>query len=253
MSSLTLASISFGCIFGGVLAGLFLRNRLPVHHLQEASRDTIKIGAGLLATLAALVLGLLVSSAKNSFDTLNDGLKQGGAKVMLLDRLLASYGPETQQVRKELRQNVKAVMAMLWPSEHAQPIVPGTIEQFNGMEHIHDQIRELVPKTDHQRAMQIQAVQMSGEFLQSRMHMIVQSQSSIPMPLWVIVVFWLTMLHMAFGLLAPRNMTVVVVLFICALSVSGALLLISELNHPIDGMIRLSNAPLVRALEMMGK
>ncbi len=253
MSSLTLASISFGCIYGGVLAGLFLRNWLPAHHLHEASRDTIKIGAGLLATLAALVLGLLVSSAKNSFDTLNDGLKQGAARVIVLDRLLASYGPETKPIRDELRHNLVTVMGLLWPSSAAKPMTPDMIEQFGGMEKIHDMIRQLVPKNDHQRGMLAQAVQMSGEFLHSRLHMIVQSQSRIPWPLWCIVIFWLTMLHVAFGLLAPQNGTVIAVLLVCALSISGALFLISELNHPIDGLIQLSNAPLVKALELLGK
>jgi len=96
---MTVALIAFVCIFGGALLGLFLRTLLPEHHLRDDSRDALKLGAGLIATLVALVLGLLVSSAKSSFDAMNSGLTELGAKVILLDRILAQYGPETMEAR----------------------------------------------------------------------------------------------------------------------------------------------------------
>src|SRR5450631_2397104 len=91
------------CVFGGALLGMFLRTVLPEHHLNEASKDVVKLVTGLIATLAALVLGLLIASAKNSFDTVNEGFRQSAAKVILLDRALAQYGPETKDVRELLR------------------------------------------------------------------------------------------------------------------------------------------------------
>src|SRR6202040_2238531 len=96
-SSQTIFLISVGCIFGGALLGLLLQRLIPEHHLRDNSKDTVKVVAGTIATLAALVLGLLVASAKNSFDALNPEVTQSSTKVILLDRALAAYGPETKE------------------------------------------------------------------------------------------------------------------------------------------------------------
>jgi hypothetical protein len=114
---LVIGLISAGCIFGGALAGMWLRKVLPERHLDAASKDTVKLGAGLLATLAALVLGLLVSSAKTSFDAMNTGIAQTGAKVLLIDHLLADYGPETKDVREQLRRIIASSIDRIWPQE----------------------------------------------------------------------------------------------------------------------------------------
>ena len=117
MSSPTIGLISVGCIFGGALLGMWLHRVLPERHLDTASKDTIKLGAGLLATLAALVLGLLVSSAKASFDAMNTGIAQAGAKILLADHVLADYGPETKDVREQLRNIVMSSIDRIWPEE----------------------------------------------------------------------------------------------------------------------------------------
>src|SRR5205814_9960374 len=106
MSSQTICLISSGCIFGGALLGLLLHGLLPEPHLRDASKDTVKVGAGMIATLSALVLGLLVGSAKNTFDTAEAEMTQGSAKIILLDRLLADYGTESQAARAQLARTV---------------------------------------------------------------------------------------------------------------------------------------------------
>src|SRR4029453_5628978 len=103
ISSQTIFLLSAGCMFGGALLGLLLSSLLPEHHLRDNSKDTVKVVAGMIATLAALVLGLLVGSAKSSFDALNTEITQSGTKIILLDRVLAAYGPETKDAREQLR------------------------------------------------------------------------------------------------------------------------------------------------------
>ncbi len=103
MGSLTISLLCFAGIFCAALIGMSIRKVLPEHHLSETTWDSIKIGTGLIATLTALVLGLLVNSAKNAYDTINEEIFQGGAKVILLDRVLSRYGPEARTVRAELR------------------------------------------------------------------------------------------------------------------------------------------------------
>jgi membrane-bound ClpP family serine protease len=126
-------------------------------------------------------------------------------------------------------------------------------ERANGMEVVQAKLRELTPVTDAQRQLLAQAQQISGELLQFRWLLIEQTQNALPMPFLVMVLFWLTMLHMSFGLFAPRNAMVIVVLFLCALSVSGAIFLILEMNHPLSGTIKVSGAPMLKALQHLGQ
>lgn len=253
MTALNIALIAFGCIFGGALLGMLFRILLPHHHLRDDSRDVVKLGAGVIATLAALVLGILVGSAKSSFDVMNDGLKQNGAKIILLDHALAKYGPETKDIRVALRRNIVVAMEMMWPTTKAGITNVIALEKFSGIETIHDKVSELSPSTEAQRSLRAEALQLSSDMVQSRWFMVEHAQNVLPMPLLIVLVFWLTMLLFCFGLLAPGNPTTIAILLICALSVSGAIFLILEMNHPIEGIIKLSSAPLDKALALIGK
>jgi hypothetical protein len=252
-SSLTIGLISAGCIFGGVLLGLVLRGLLPDYHLRDDSKDTVKVGAGMIATVSALVLGLLVASAKNTFDTTEAEITQRSAKIILLDRVLADYGPETKATREQLRNTVAATIEMLWPAEKKAVSGLTGYEQANGMEFVQMTLLKVTPTTDAQRQLFATAQQIISELRQSRWLLIEQMQHVIPIPFLVVLLFWLTMLHISFGLLAPRNATVITVLFISALSVSGALFIILDMTHPLQGTIKVSSAPMRKALEHLGQ
>jgi hypothetical protein len=253
MNSTTIGLISVACIFGGVLLGFWLQRLLPNHHLSEQSQEVIKLGAGMIATLTALVLGLLVSSAKSSFDAISDGIKQVGAKVILLDRVLAQYGPETKALRDQLRRRLAATVENLWPREHTGVPDLTSIERANGMELLQADLRSLVPKTDAQSQLLGQARQLAAGLSENRWLLIEQSQNPLPLALLAVLILWLTLLFSSFGLFAPRNATVVTVLFLCACSVSAAIFLVLEMNHPVTGLIKVSNAPFLKALEQMGR
>jgi hypothetical protein len=253
MSSISIALISAGCIFGGVLLGMFLKTRLPDHHLSNDSKETVKLGAGMLATLSALILGLLVSSAKGTFDTMNAEIMQTSAKIIYLDRVLANYGPETQGAREQLRQVVASRIQTIWPENNNDVSGITSFERANSLETFQLQLRELSPTNDLQRQMFQQAQQLCSEMQQARWLVIEQTQTALPTPFLVVVLFWLTALHMSFGLFAPRNATVIFVLLVCAVSVSGAIFLILEMNHPLTGIIKVSSAPMLKALEHLGR
>ncbi len=244
---MTIGLISAGCVFGGALLGLLLQGLLPEHHLR------VKLVAGMIATLSALVLGLLVASAKSSFDATNTAIVQNGAKIILLDRVLANYGPETKDAREQLRRAVVAGIEMFWPKEKNGDSGMTSFERANAMEMIQAKLHGLAPATDAQQKLQSQAEQISNDMLQARWLLIEQAQSAIPVPFLVVLLFWLTMLHLSFGLFAPRNATVMTVLLISALSVSGAIFIILEMNHPLQGTIKVSSAPMRKALEHLGQ
>jgi hypothetical protein len=233
--------------------GLALRSILPASHLRDDSKETIKLAAGMIATMAALVLGLLVSSAKGSFDAINAGFTQAAAKIIQLDRVLAHYGPETRDLREQLRRAVAGSIERIWPAENTGVSALTAAERSNGIEMLQESLRVLTPQTDAQRQLLAQAQQLASDVAQTRWLMIEQAQNSLPAPLLVVLIFWLSMLFASFGLFAPRHGTVVVVLLICALSVSGAIFLILELNRPLDSVIKVSSVPMRKAMELIGQ
>jgi len=254
MNSTWISLIIFVCVFGGAFLGLFLRTVLPGHHLSEEARDAVKLGAGLVATLTALVLGLLISSSKGSFDATNTMITQSGAKILMLDRVLANYGSETKEIRDILRRFFSSRVAKIWPKEIGK-LLPGTDSstKFIDMEDIQASLRALVPRSDLQRSFQAQAINISDDLLQLRWLLFEQLQTSLPPMFLGVLLFWLTILFACFGLLAPRNGTVIVVFLVCAISVAGAIFLILEMEKPLTGAMKISSAPMVKTLGRLGK
>ena len=253
MGSIVATLIALAGMAGGALLGSLVRGRLPEDHLGDQSRDVLKVAVGLIGTLVALVLGLLVSSAKNSFDSLNAGVTQAGAKAILLDRVLAHYGPETKEARDLLRGALAGAVATIWPADGSGRSDLATMETHVGMEDVERKVRELAPQSETQRAIQVQALQIVGDILQTRWLLVAQAQQSLPPLFLVILILWLAVLYSGFGLLAPRQATALVSLLVCAVSVSGAIFLILEMNNPVSGVIRVSSGPLVKALSLVGR
>jgi hypothetical protein len=254
MSAVTIAVIAFVCIFGGALIGMLLRNNLPDHHLSGDSRDAIKMASGMIATLSALVLGLLVSSAKNSFDGMNNAITQSSAKLIILDRTIAQYGPETQPIRDQLRGSIAKWVAVLWPENKTNVEGLSSFEKSPlTMELVADKLRALTPQNDSQRTSQSEALQLCKDLMQTRWLVIEQAQVSLPTVFLVVLLFWLAILFGSIGLFAPVNKTVLVSLLVCTMSVAGAIFLIEEMNKPLTGIVKVSSAPLIKALEHIGK
>jgi hypothetical protein len=251
--SLAIASLVFACLCAGAALGLFLRSRLPEEHLSADSRDVVKLAMGLVATMAALVLGLLTASAKGSFDTQTNEMQQSAAQIILLDRALAQYGPETHAVREMLRQAVTFRLALTWPEDGAPGESLGTAKTTPTVEAIESGIRALVPQNDAARAQQTRALTLTGALLETRWLMFAQASNTLPIAFLVVLVFWLALLFASFGVLAPRNGTVIVALGLCAIAVAGSTFLILEMGQPLGGLIKVSSAPLRFALAQLGQ
>jgi len=253
VTSLAIGGIVFACTFAGALGGMLLRRVIPDPHLSGDSKEVIKMGTGLIATLAALVLGLLVASAKSSFDAQRTGLQQISANFVVLDRALAKYGPETSQARESLRRLVEHMIELRsqGPEAGSSSLSSASLTAEGGK--LYDRIRELTPKNESQKWLQSQAVGLSGDFARTRWLLSEQQDSAIPTAFLVVVVFWLAALFVSFGMFSKPNSVVMTTLLICALSVAGALFLIVELDRPDSGLIRISSAPLRNALSRLGQ
>lgn len=248
MNFIAIRLIVLACVFGAALIGMFLRAVLPEQHLSADSKDTVRLGIGVISTMAALVLGLLVASAKNFYDAQSSELTQMSANVILLDRVLAHYGPEAKEARDLLRGAVARTLNLIWHQDHSE-MVPTAA----GGEVLYDKIQALSPKNDAQHALQAQASSMAIDLGKLRWLMFEQGSTSISLPLLWMLVFWLVIVFTSFGLFAPSNPTVIATLFLCALSVSGAIFLILEMYTPFGGLMQISSAPLRNALAHLGE
>jgi hypothetical protein len=251
MSPLAVSGIVFATVFAGALVGLLMQSRLPAHHLSADSKDVIKLSMGILGTLTGLVLGLLIASAKGSFDAQRGGVSQLAANVVVLDRTLALYGPETKEIRGLLRDSVDDLIRRTWPESQGPADQLGAEVWTEGRyEEVYERILKLEPTKDAQRTLQAQALRIVADTGQMRWTLAAQQRgTSIPTPFLVVMVFWLALILGSFGLFTPGNPTAV----LCALAVSCAVLLILELDHPFGGIIQVSGEPLRRTLGQLGR
>lgn len=253
MNHVLIALIVFVCISASALVGLYVRSLLPDHHLNEESGGAIKLGIGLVATIAALVLGLLISSAKGSFDKVNNDLVNNAANMIRLDSVLAQYGPQADELRATLRSNYGSWIELLNSGAGTRSAQLNSPEVAGRMEEFEQRISRLTPVSDAQRELRTRALRIADEVFVARSLALLQRKGSLPMPLLVVLVCWLAIIFGTFGLLAPRNGTIIVAYLLCALSASGAIFLILEMDTPLDGIVRVSIGPLQEALSRLGR
>jgi hypothetical protein len=248
MKDLLIALLVFAVIFGGALAGMAVRPLLSEHHLHADSKDVVKLTAGLIGTLTALVLGLLIASAKNTFDQKTNQVRQMTSTVIVLDDLLAQYGPEATSLRKLLRLSIPPLADRIW-HERANPAgQPARFEPGVEARAFDNELQLLSPNNDTQRSLQSRAIVAFTEGAQMRLQLFTQAGSSIPTPFLVIVVFWLSAIFVSVTLFARANTVVTISLFVCALSFAGAIFLVLELDDPFTGLMGISSAILRDAL-----
>jgi hypothetical protein len=248
MSPLIVSLIAFAIILAGALAGALLRRALPKHHLADDSKDVVRLGTGLIGTIAALVLGLLIASAKTSYDTQTSQVQHTTADIVLLDQLLAQYGPEARPIRELMRQAIGPLVERLWRESGAESTREAPFAATAVAEDAFARIGELTPQNDVQRSLQTRAIQVSTDLAQTRLALFVQAGSSLPMPFLAVLVFWLAVIFASFSLFAELNPTLIAALVVFALSASCALFLILEMSQPFAGLMQISSTPLRNAL-----
>lgn len=251
MSPHVIGLLVFASLFGAALLGMRIRAWLPDHHLAPEAKDSVRLAMGTVATMAALVLGLLVAATKGSYDTERNETIQLAARIIYLDRVLAMYGPETAVPREELKHATASMLGRMWPEEPKQKVVLEPSERWS--EELPKAIYGLATVDDVQRLLKEQAVEMVDDLGQTRWLLYEQAETSVSRAMLLVVILWLAMLFLSIGLFAPPNATVVMALILSAISVSGAIFLILELDQPYGGLISISSQPMRLALEHLGR
>jgi hypothetical protein len=246
-----IALISTTC---AALLGMFVAFRLPKHHLSADSKDVIKVAAALIGTLAALVLGLMTASAKSSFDAKIAALRNAGGQTIMLDRLMAEYGAETKEAREDLRALVEKRIAELWSGRaKSESEVQMAVARGLGIEPIKRRLLDLNPSSEAQRLVRARAIEVCDNIAETRWTSLLDIGRTIRWPFISILMFWIAVIFGSFGLLAPRNATVMSFMFVGALSVSSSIFLILELDQPFGGLIVVPRGPIDLVLNELGQ
>jgi len=254
MFALTVSGSVFACTIVAALFGLFLQARLPPDHLNRESKETVYTVLLILGTLVAIVLGLLVASAKQSLESKIDQLRHMAAKTVQLDRTLAEYGSETRETRDLLRTIVESRIRELWQGKGvSEKEVQAKLSQSRGIETIQRQLLNLAPQNDAQRWFRTTALDITNDIAETRWLTLLNTTATIPLPFIVVLTFWLAAIFGSLGVFAPRNGNVMVTLAICALSVASAVFLIIEMDEPFAGFIRVPATVAETALDQLNK
>jgi hypothetical protein len=219
--------------------------------MEGGSTDAVKLVLGLIATLTALVLGLLISSGYSAFQAQQTEVQHLSVYVFQVDRTLAQFGPETREQRDELRKMLTGIVLRVWPTEGASTLAPGTFQKE--AENLFDGIAALTPKSELQRLAQNRALPLLENIGETCQILIQQSRAELSRPILIALLAWATALFVGFGLLARFTATVITALFIGALSIAAAVFLIVEMSKPYGGWIQISGASLRAVLAQMGQ
>ena len=253
MSAFSLATLTFVFAFGGALVGGYIRSLLPPTHLSKESQDVMRLGMGLVATMTALLLGLVTASARSGFDSQDAAIRTSAANILTLDRLLARYGPETIPIRDGLKKGLAFRIQMTWPADGSSNVDLQPTQATSAIENIENGILALTPATETQRWFKSEALKLSEEVSKTRWRVLGSMGGSVPVVFLAVVMFWLTVTFTSFGLYTQSNASIVAVLFVAAFSVAAAVFLIMELDGPFEGVIKVSSAPLRYALSQLGQ
>jgi hypothetical protein len=245
LGAIAASLIAFVLIVAGTVIGILLRRALPEHHLSEETRDVVRLATGLVGTVAALVLGLMVASAKNSYDTQASQITNLAANLILLDQVLERYGAESRESRELLRKAIDPMIQRIWREDRvgAAKDVPFAAGFAAAMK-----IMELEPQSEAQRQLKAMAIQVSSESIRIRLLLFVEAGTHVPIVFLTVLVLWLALIFASFSLFTDLNHTMIAALCVCALSAACAIYLILDLGQPFWGLMQISSDRLRNAL-----
>lgn len=262
MREAALALFVFALLCASAGAGFFVRPHLPEHHRVRETTELMQITIGLLATFAALVLGLLTASVKQTYDNSAHDRQAYALRLGLLDQCLRDYGPETAMARGQIHSYTAAVIASTWPNE-----LPPTGVQYPDTSHMRRvgaspvlaalmdrigvEIARLNPADSLQRRLDAICLDQYHDVTNARLSVIEDSRSALFEPFYQVLVFWLMIIFGCFGLIAPRNSLAVITIALCAVSLSSVIFVIFDLSTPYDGFFSIPSTSMRNALAAM--
>jgi hypothetical protein len=248
MTPLLMSLAAFAVVFGGTFLGIFIRHRLPNRHLSGDTKDIVRQGTALIATLASLVLGLLIASANGKYETESSEIKQLTANIVLLDNILGLYGPEAKPLRASLRREIGIAADKIWSESRPSFGKPKPFEASALGLAIYNEVLKLAPKNDEQRFYQARAMDALVDVGKTRLLLFTSAGGTIPLPFLIVLVGWLALIFASISLFAESNARTIAILCIFSFAASAAIFLILELSQPFVGLMMISDEPFRNAL-----
>jgi hypothetical protein len=238
------------CIFAGGIVGLSLNRVLHADHLSRETQDVVRLGIGMISVLASLVLGLLIATAKGAFDTTDDAVRHYAAELALLNETLRDYGSSASKPKDLLRDYSETILNDIWPPD-GEPLRLSDVKAAVLLEHVREQVRALRPVDDEQKWLRDRALLINEDLLRDRWLLIAEQGRNVSPVVLIVLVSWVALIFLSFGINAPRNAMVMVSFFVCAVSIGGAIFLVLEMDRPMEGILKISSWPIRNALAQM--
>ena len=235
MDSLHVTFTTFGIICAAIASGFILRRLLHEHHLSPQTQDAVKLATGIIATLAALVLGLLVASGKQGFDSRAAEARTFVINLTLLDRSMRLYQPPLTEERTAMAKFAEDMRDKLWNEDSRL----GNNDALSQLDQIRNKFRNLDPQTLQDQSLKARYMSLSDGLILAANELL-QDGNDIPPAFVVIVDAWLAIIFLGFGLFAPFNRVSIAALVIAAAAVALSLLIIIEMSEPFQGLITIS-------------
>ena len=267
MTEFETASVVFFLLLAATGLGVFIRPLLPEEHKAFETVELLKLVIGMLVTFAALVLGLLTASAKTLFDTTNNDIRTYSTELIQLDNSLRQYGADADATRQMLRTYTAAAIASTWAQESppAGDYYPKTLPPDRGADHLDSRelgalleraerrTREFQPHDPFHQKLADQTLGQFDRLIAQRWKLVEEARGSISSPFDRILVFWLLVIFLCFGLITPRNALALVTITLGALSIASAVLVILDLDTPFTGSILVPSQPMRDALAYLSR
>ncbi|MBZ9694150.1 DUF4239 domain-containing protein [Mesorhizobium sp. CO1-1-9] len=241
-----IAMVIFLCLTVAALASTAIWPKLPAKHRDDDTNTVVRHAANLFGVMTSLMLGLMINSARNTFESINRNVHAYATELILLDRTLRQYGPQTDTVRQPLVVYVQRVAGDSSPTSETLVAANRLSEQL--LAEIGTRLSALAPTDDAHGFIVQDARQHLQKVLELRWVLIEQSEGTIPVPLITLLVTWLVLIFASFGFRAPRNTITVSTYAASAALVAGAIYLIFDMDVAFSGPIQISMAPMERAL-----
>jgi hypothetical protein len=244
---LTISLIVLLVILAAVFVGFLARQRLPPQHLSDESKNSVSVSMAVVATLSALVLGLLISNANNSFNAVGGQVTAMSAEILRLDQILGWYGPETANARGLLRHYAELKSVDLFPDDSTD-VRLNDQSTYKVLLQLEDALTSIQPANARDQWLIGQATTLAGKIGDTRWQLAQQIGQGTPKAFVALLVFWLALLFASFGLVAPQNLLTVATLTLCAVAVAGAIGMVLELEEGFEGLVHVSPQPMRQAV-----
>ena len=247
---LLMAALTWVLAFAAGIVGIWIGERLPEEHRTDQSRAAVARSMGMVGTLTAIALGLLISVANTSFRDKQEQVMSSASNIIRMDHLLRMYGPDADGARAFFREYATSMMNDVFPAEEGRSDIENeaTLDIAAKAEH---SVVFLAPADDIQRWLQPHMLDVVNKLVEEHFELVKQGLDAIPDSLMVLMLFWLVLLFGSYGLYSPMHLTSMIFLFLASGAASGAVLLIIELETPHRGFVHLSPDPLQHAVDVM--